>query len=720
MVSDNFANDFQESITGQNPRWLANLRCFVFSDFLMVGLTDEQLQLAISAVADVRRNQVSKAEPSVRRLAQSTSMDLPIVRALGGAISVEKRRFQMAVKIFASLVEQFPSVPALQYNHALALMAAGQLHQGAAILEEIALSHPDFDAVAAPLAIVKALLFEHESAERWVRRAQTNEDPECNNLVGLTLMQSTLLLGREKVEGVFDFEAGQQCSDSNRIDKLLRALPPVYGDPFGHGSDLPTLFVAADPIYWRQHAMPLLWSVIEARMQCILHVHLFNPTAELLQEIERLRRRIRPFRLRVTHETVDFNRYVGPRTYCSNARFCRLHQLLTANASLVVSVDADMLVRQDLSNVDGWSDSQAEVGLTYCPAEPIWNRFAAGFAYFKPSEYGRRFLQRAAILIAHNLVSGTASWYLDQTALFEAYWSTRPSEKVVRLLDMDVVCDLRHGDRSIVWAITTDKGAPRYVQERQELQRKYANCTTFLDFGVETVKSSFGPMMILSNDRYIGPSIKCHGAWCSNELELLKTFLPSRGVVVDGGANIGAHSIPFAQFVGPAGRVLAFEPQRLVFYLLAGNVALNSLTQVECYNLGLSDTAGELGVGAPVEERNFGCVPLLQGKLGPYAEIITTRTLDSFHLDQCDLIKLDIEGMELEALQGARQTIEAFHPFLYLENHQGPKCQPLIDLVHRHGYRAYWHGIETNNPNLWCIHRSRPIVVEGLREADGV
>ena len=55
-------------------------------------------------------------------------------------------------------------------------------------------------------------------------------------------------------------------------------------------------------------------------------------------------------------------------------------------------------------------------------------------------------------------------------------------------------------------------------------------------------------------------------------------------ISLDVGANIGCHTVPFAKLVGESGRVVAFEPQRLVFQNLCANLALNALTNVYVYH----------------------------------------------------------------------------------------------------------------------------------------
>ena len=80
---------------------------------------------------------------------------------------------------------------------------------------------------------------------------------------------------------------------------------------------------------------------------------------------------------------------------------------------------------------------------------------------------------------------------------------------------------------------------------------------------------------------------------------------------------------------------------------------------------------------------------------GP-GEPVPLITIDGLNLRDCQFIKLNIEGMETEALRGAAATIGRFRPILYVENDRQARSAPLIGLVQSYGYRLYWHL-----PPLW-------------------
>src|SRR4029078_4119505 len=86
-----------------------------------------------------------------------------------------------------------------------------------------------------------------------------------------------------------------------------------------------------------------------------------------------------------------------------------------------------------------------------------------------------------------------------------------------------------------------------------------------------------GLFMYSRNDNFVGRGLDLYGEWCDFELQLLRNYIKYGDTGIDGGAHIGTHALASGNMVGPTGIVHAFEPQRRLFGMLAGNVALNSL-----------------------------------------------------------------------------------------------------------------------------------------------
>jgi FkbM family methyltransferase len=200
----------------------------------------------------------------------------------------------------------------------------------------------------------------------------------------------------------------------------------------------------------------------------------------------------------------------------------------------------------------------------------------------------------------------------------------------------------------------------------------------------------YGVMMYLPNDQYIGKSLDLYGEFSEDEMALFRQIVHHGATVVDVGANIGCHTVFFSRCVGADGCVLAFEPQRPLFHILCGNIALNGQLNVVSHQAALGRQSGFLAV-PPVdyaEEGNFGGMSLEAPQLGEHVPVLM---LDSLNLTRCDFIKIDVEGMEEEVLRGAAATLATHRPILYVENDRREKSAPLITWLMEHDYRLYWH-----------------------------
>ena len=208
----------------------------------------------------------------------------------------------------------------------------------------------------------------------------------------------------------------------------------------------------------------------------------------------------------------------------------------------------------------------------------------------------------------------------------------------------------------------------------------------------------YGKIIYNQMDLYVGKSLKFYGEYSQGEAELFDSIIRPDDWIIEGGANIGAHTVHLAQLVGDSGAVIAFEPQRLTFQLLAGNIAINNLTNVQCLHKCLSDESGFVNVPVlePTQKNNFGALSLENNY--PDGELVEVTTLDSFKFRRCDFIKLDVEGMELKVLKGAESLIEKFHPIIYVEANPGEKRPPLLAWIREHGYKIYPHVVPFYNP----------------------
>jgi len=259
--------------------------------------------------------------------------------------------------------------------------------------------------------------------------------------------------------------------------------------------------------------------------------------------------------------------------------------------------------------------------------------------------------------------------------------------------------------------------------------------STILDPGGinQLAEGADGYFLYNVRDQYIGASIAKYGEYSGLEAAFFRRLCAAGDVVIEVGANIGAHTVGIAKAVGPSGRVLAFEPQRIVFQMLCANIALNGLTNVDCRHAAVGSVQGSIIVPEADFSRpnNFGAISLPGNREGLEVPCVT---LDALRLDwKPNFLKIDVEGMEIDVIEGGSALIEECRPFLYVENDQLDKSEALMRLIDSMGYRMHWHCPTLFNPdnycgekenifgtaasfNLFCIHRSVAMQVENAPE----
>jgi FkbM family methyltransferase len=229
----------------------------------------------------------------------------------------------------------------------------------------------------------------------------------------------------------------------------------------------------------------------------------------------------------------------------------------------------------------------------------------------------------------------------------------------------------------------------------------------------------------------MGGSLQKYGEFSVGEQEVFAQIVRPGAVVVEVGANIGAHTVELARLAGRGGEVHAFEPQRIVFQALCANLALNQCTNVFARHAAVGAHAGTIRVPFhdPSVRFNFGGVSLRNVDDG---EVVPLVTLDSFELHACHLLKVDVEGMEVEVLKGSEKLIMAHRPIMYLENDNLERSEELLGILVRLDYNAFWHFPQVFNPanyfgdaenifgriqsvNIFCVPREMNLVVDGLR-----
>ena len=158
------------------------------------------------------------------------------------------------------------------------------------------------------------------------------------------------------------------------------------------------------------------------------------------------------------------------------------------------------------------------------------------------------------------------------------------------------------------------------------------------------------------------------GFYESEELALLAQLVPTGATIVDIGANVGNHTLYFGLFM-KAAKVIPFEPNPLAYEVLLAHVAANGLAQVvdlSHIGLGLSNSAAS-GFAMEERQRNLGAASM-KSEGGDIDVIRADSVLDDV---APDLIKLDVEGMEIEVLEGLGDIPRRDKPLMFVEvNHE--------------------------------------------------
>jgi FkbM family methyltransferase len=233
-----------------------------------------------------------------------------------------------------------------------------------------------------------------------------------------------------------------------------------------------------------------------------------------------------------------------------------------------------------------------------------------------------------------------------------------------------------------------------------------------------------GLMLLRSGTDLISNTLINTGSYEYEVVDLCATLAQGyeSGYIVDIGANMGTVTVPLAKRF-PWYKVRSYEPQRRVFYQLAGNVFVNDLDNVEIFQHGLGASAGMIHIDMPNygTDANIGAWSMddqvrlnsFEGKGGGAVETVRIEVLNDQVFDQpIRVIKIDVEGMELEVLTGADKllAVHEYPPLVYecwqqYEWHMA-KAQRLDNLVQSMGYET--HHIRNTT---FAIHRDREIEV---------
>lgn len=166
-----------------------------------------------------------------------------------------------------------------------------------------------------------------------------------------------------------------------------------------------------------------------------------------------------------------------------------------------------------------------------------------------------------------------------------------------------------------------------------------------------------------------------------NILEDLSEFISKDSVICDIGANIGNHTLYWLSHINPR-FVYCFEPRQETFQILERNIKINGFSdKVKCINVALSNNDIKLST-QKFEIYNIGGNSYCANQSGN----IMAQSLDNIIIDRhIDFMKIDVEGMEVTVLEGAKNTIKKHLPVIFIESFEA-KHKEVKKILNELGY----------------------------------
>lgn len=201
--------------------------------------------------------------------------------------------------------------------------------------------------------------------------------------------------------------------------------------------------------------------------------------------------------------------------------------------------------------------------------------------------------------------------------------------------------------------------------------------------------------------------------WDVNELWFLWRYVSTGMTVLDVGAHHGLYALVAARRSGPNGRVVAYEPNPADARRIRWHAWLNGLGRLRVESMALADRAGEVQFHVPVTGvRTTASLRLPNDSRSRFKAIrVRMESLDDVvaasHIDQIDLIKLDVEGPEMRFLDGAADTMRRLRPLLIIEaiddvckewGHSGR--QLLLRVQNEFGYRLFAFAVSSHGHGI--------------------
>jgi FkbM family methyltransferase len=486
----------------------------------------------------------------------------------------------------------------------------------------------------------------------------------------------------------------------------------------------PSLITSANLDYFFRYAKTYMESLEKFGSDFHLHFHVYGCHAKARAYLDKIAEKSELKRLSISSEEISMS---AP-YYFATARFSYLSNWSKTFKAPLIVTDIDLQWRVHPRKFLGSRMKDGDVGLalnhSVRPQRSSWpassknrypellsNAVRAWAVALRGNDASEKFAEIFSALTHVELAkarsrSPSSNWYIDQAILAACYAYCVRAFPNIKFSDLR---DIPHDEESLTESDTLDGPPHHWLGSPSSNELNLANKPAQPREGAEMASSSdptnsyqndvlewsrkisarLDELTTLQHFALLGPD-KIHDFLCRDEkirmylpyaatdliqrhilrtgvffemmlLEKFRRHIPIDATIIDAGANIGNHSVYFSK-ICYARSVYAFEPMRQTFKILARNAELNAPERIKCYNyaLGASDTKAALLQFYP---GNIGTARVQSSTKGLY-EI---KPLDAFHFPEVQVLKIDVEGAEIDVLEGARQTLARCKPIIWVE-----------------------------------------------------
>ena len=209
-----------------------------------------------------------------------------------------------------------------------------------------------------------------------------------------------------------------------------------------------------------------------------------------------------------------------------------------------------------------------------------------------------------------------------------------------------------------------------------------------------------GETIDLSYREDLGTEVLLHGRYEDREIaELCRHIVPS-GTVFDVGANIGLSALEFARTVGAAGQVIAFEPHPKTAERLRINLERNDASNVRIIQAAVGSEPGTITFNESSDPTLSSATIVPRNMVRSFEVALTTVDIAWTEAGKplVSVLKIDVEGGELAALQGASELLARDYPAILLEAWGADQLGPIHNLLLEAGYEQHQpDGFESRN-----------------------